>query len=421
MRVDELLPYLKTHVNLITESLLDGTYKPKAVRRVEIPKPDGGIRLLGVPTVIDKMIQQAIATKLNDIFEQNFLLFFFIKYNLYGIIRTSNMRRLHMGHKPPFTLSEKIVNLVAGIMEIITTLSLKDVYDINPRLRRNNRIKTIQASLAIENNSLSLDQVTAIINGKRILGPSQDIKEVKNAYEAYEVLLELNPYDIDNLLYAHKLMVNELTKEAGIFRTGGVGVFAGEKLVHMAPPAQFVPEQIAELVDWANKSEVHPLVKSCVFHYEFEFIHPFADGNGRMGRMWQTLILYHWKKIFGWLPIETLIKERQEKYYEVLGMCDKAADSGLFIEFILEAILDTLMEIENTEQVTVQVTEQVKKLLDVIGNESLSTKELMELVGIKHRPTFRNNYLLPAIDQGFIEMTIPDKPNSSKQKYRAKK
>jgi len=164
---------------------------------------------------------------------------------------------------------------------------------------------------------------------------------------------------------------------------------------------------------------VHPLVKSCVFHYEFEFIHPFMDGNGRMGRMWQTLLLCKWKPVFAWLPIETIIKERQDEYYRVLGEADRVGDSSTFIEFMLQAINDTLQEIINTEQVCVQVTDQVARLLKAIGNEVLSGKELMERVGIRHRPTFRENYLLPALNAGLIEMTIPDKPNSSKQKYRA--
>lgn len=323
-----------------------------------------------------------------------------------------------MSYKPPFTLSEKILNLVAEIMEIVTKLTMTEVEGVNPKLRRINRIKTIQASLAIENNSLSLDQVTAILNGKRILGPGQDIKEVQNAYEAYEILLDFNPYDVTSLLKAHKILMNDLTKEAGTFRSGGVGIFAGESLVHMAPPASLVPEQISQLLLWAKNSEVHPLIKSCVFHYEFEFIHPFADGNGRMGRMWQTLILYKWKSLFGWLPVESLVKDRQDSYYKVLGECDKDADSVQFIEFMLESIRDSLVEISLTEQVGVQVSEQVEALLNAIGDDCISGKELMERVGLKHRPTFRKNYLLPAIENGYLEMTIPDKPNSSKQKYR---
>lgn len=323
-----------------------------------------------------------------------------------------------MAYKPPFTISEKIVNLVADIMERVTRITINDIEGINPRLRRDNRIKTIQASLAIENNSLSVDQVTAIVNGKRILGPGQDIREVQNAYEAYEMLLELDPYNSASLLRAHELLMRDLTKEAGKFRSGGVGFFAGEELIHMAPPAQLVPELIEQLMSWVKASNVHPLIKSSVFHYEFEFIHPFADGNGRMGRMWQTLILYRWKKIFVWLPVETLIKERQDDYYRVLGECDKLADSGLFIEFLLEALLDSLIELEGTDQVFDQVTDQVEKLLEVMDETAKSAKELMELVGLKHRPTFRENYLLPALEHGYIEMTVPDKPNSSKQKYR---
>ncbi len=208
--------------------------------------------------------------------------------------------------------------------------------------------------------------------------------------------------------------MKNLNKEAGNFRSGGVGIFQGEKLIHMAPPANLVPQLIKELIGWIKTSNLHPLIKSCVFHYEFEFIHPFADGNGRMGRMWHTLILYNWKPMFGWLPVETLIRERQEDYYRVLGECDKKADSKDFIEFMLTIIHDALKEIQHTEQ----VTEQVEKLLKCMGKEELSTQELMSLLNLKHRPTFRNNYLLPALQKGYIEMTIPEKPNSSKQRYR---
>jgi Fic family protein len=319
---------------------------------------------------------------------------------------------------PPYTITDKTVNLVSNITELITKITINDNMSNNPRLRRDNRIRTIHASLAIENNSLSLDQVTDIINGKRILGAPDEICEVKNAFEAYNKLLEMNPYSVKDMLLAHKVLMNELTNEAGTFRSGGVGVFEGKQLVHMAPPANQVPHLIKELVDWAKKAEVHPLIKSCVFHYEFEFIHPFSDGNGRMGRMWQTLLLYKWKLLFGWLPIETLIRERQEEYYKVLGECDYSADSGKFVEFLLKAIFDSLCEITDTEQVGEQVTEQVEKLLAVIGDKEYSTKELMELLGLKHRPTFRDNYLLPTLKLGYIEMTIPDKPNSSKQKYK---
>lgn len=322
------------------------------------------------------------------------------------------------GYTPPYTISDRIVNLVSEITEILTKLTIDEKMKPNPRLRRDNRVKTIHASLAIENNSLSLEQVTDIINGKRVLGAPDEICEVKNAFAAYEHLLEMNPYSEKDMLKAHKILMNDLTKEAGAFRQGNVGIFAGETMVHMAPPAQRVPQLIKDLMNWVKKESAHPLIKSSVFHYEFEFVHPFTDGNGRMGRMWQTLLLYQWKPIFGWLPIETLIRERQEEYYRVLGEADRQADSAVFIEFLLQAIYDALKEIEKTEQVGEQVTEQVQRLLDVLGEESLSTKELMGRLGLKHRPTFRDNYLLPAMKIGLIEMTIPDKPNSSQQRYR---
>lgn len=322
------------------------------------------------------------------------------------------------GYTPPYTITDEILNLVSDITEILTKLTIDDKMNYNPRLRRDNRVKTIHASLAIENNSLSIEQVTDIIAGKRVLGPQNEICEVKNAFEAYEHLLELNPYLIKDMLKAHKMLMHDLTREAGTFRQGGVGVFAEDRLVHMAPPAERVPQLIKELIDWLKNDKAHPLIKSCVFHYEFEFIHPFADGNGRMGRMWHTLILYKWKPIFGWLPIETIIRERQEEYYNALGKADSKADSGVFIEFLLQAIYDSLKEYDKTEQVTVQVTEQVERLLDVIGDDIVSSKELMERLGIKHRPNFRDKYLLPAMKLGLIEMTIPDKPNSSKQRYR---
>jgi Fic family protein len=322
------------------------------------------------------------------------------------------------GYVPPYTITNKTVNLISKIIEIITKISIKENVSLNPRLRRDNRIKTIHASLAIENNSLSLDQVTDIINGKRVLGAPDEICEVKNAFEVYEKLLRLDPYSQSDMLLAHRILMRDLTKEAGMYRSGGVGIFAGDILVHMAPPAEHAPQLIKELVDWTKSTDAHPLIKSSVFHYEFEFIHPFTDGNGRMGRMWQTLLLYNWKPLFGWIPIETVIKERQDEYYKVLGECDNAADSGKFVEFLMQAIYDALSEISMTEQVGAQVTEQVGKLLVALGDDILTTNELMERVGLKHRPTFRNNYLLPAMKLGFVEMTIPDKPNSSKQRYR---
>ena len=199
---------------------------------------------------------------------------------------------------PPFKITEKMTILIGEISEEIGRISVLHGKNGNLHLRRENRIKTIHSSLAIEHNSLSLEQVTAILDGKRVLGNPNEIKEVKNAYEAYELLTKLNPFSVKDLLNAHRLMMNELIKENGKFRTKGVGVFAGKKVVHVAPPADLVPKHMDNLIRWYETSSVHPLIKSAVFHYEFEFIHPFADGNGRMGRMWHTLLLGKWKKIF---------------------------------------------------------------------------------------------------------------------------
>ena len=325
-----------------------------------------------------------------------------------------------MEYKPPFIINDNIINLLAKISELVGQVSVLHKGSISPKLRRENRIKTIHSSLAIEHNSLSLEQVTAVLNGKRILGAPQEIKEVQNAYEAYEIMLSLNPLDIEDLLKAHKLMMDNLVKENGVFRSGGVGVFEGEKLIHAAPPANYVPKLIADLFDWYNQSELHILIKSCIFHYEFEFIHPFADGNGRMGRMWHTLLLSQWNELFAWLPIEDLIRERQQEYYDALAIADKKADCTGFVEMMMNIILDALAQLDKTDQVDDQETDQVKLLLECMGSDELSAVRIMERLGLSHRPTFRKNYLHPALDKGLIEMTMPDKPNSRNQKYRRK-
>lgn len=333
-------------------------------------------------------------------------------------------------YKPPFHMTDKITFLIAEISEQVGRITVLQEGTISPHLRRKNRIRTIHSSLAIEHNSLSLEQVTAILNGKRVLGNPNEIKEVQNAYEAYELMLHLNPSSVDDLLKAHKLMMNGLVPENGKFRSGGVGVFDGETLVHIAPPAEFVPEHINNLFAWYQQSELHPLIKSAIFHYEFEFIHPFADGNGRIGRMWHNLLLGKWKELFFWLPIEDLIQLRQKEYYDALGMADKQADSAGFVELMLEIIMDSLKEVtvvgRSTDQDSDQVTDQdsdqdklpVERLLSVLGNDILSAAQLMERLNLSHKPTFRKNYLKPALEQNLIERTIPDKPNSRNQKYR---
>ncbi|HBG39306.1 MAG TPA: cell filamentation protein Fic, partial [Clostridiaceae bacterium] len=300
-------------------------------------------------------------------------------------------------YKPPFHMTDKITNLVAEISEQVGRVTVLSHGNLNPHLRKENRIRTIHSSLAIEHNSLSLEQVTAIIDGKHILGNPNEIKEVHNAYETYEMMLNLNPASVDDLLKAHKMMMNGLIPENGRFRSGDVGVFDGDVVVHMAPPANLVPGQIHDLFAWHQNSEMHPLIKSAIFHYEFEFIHPFADGNGRMGRMWHSLLLGQWKELFYWLPIEELIRTRQKEYYDALGKSDKEADSSAFVELMLEIIADTLKQItvvgnaESTPQS--DMTAQVVKLLEALSDETLSASEIMKRLGLSHRPTFRKNYL----------------------------
>jgi len=247
-----------------------------------------------------------------------------------------------MGNEPIFDITPKILNLVIDISTKIGEANAIKPLQVSPHLRKENRIRTIHSSLAIENNTLTLQQVTDIIDGKRVLGDPIEIKEVKNAVDAYNLLFQLNPMDIDDLLKAHRLMLHDLVSENGCFRNGDVGVFNGDELVHAAPPAKFVPQLISELFAWYKKSDVHPLVKSAVFHYEFEFIHPFADGNGRMGRMWHTLLLGAYNEIFFWLPVEELIKERQQEYYDALGISDRLANCTTFVEMMLEVIRDSL-------------------------------------------------------------------------------
>ena len=327
---------------------------------------------------------------------------------------------------PPFKITEKMTLLIGEISEEIGRISVFHEKVTNPHLRRENRIKTIHSSLAIEHNSLSLEQVTAILNGKRILGNPNEIKEVKNAYEAYELLTKLNPFSVSDLLNAHRLMMNGLIKENGNFRSQGVGIFDGERVAHVAPPSELVPNHINNLISWYENSSVHPLIKSSVFHYEFEFIHPFSDGNGRMGRMWHTLLLGKWKKIFFWLPIEELIKKRQKEYYDSLALSDKDGESTVFVEFMLKIIKDSLLEMEIDKNLTDQVNDQdtdqdknfIEKLLFVLGDDTLSAMEIMKKLNLSHKPTFRKNYLNPALESKIIERTIPDKPNSKNQKYR---
>jgi Fic family protein len=270
--------------------------------------------------------------------------------------------------KPPFTITEKIVNLVGQIAEQIGKAQSSGEYGRNLHLRKTNRLRSIQSSTAIEGNTLSLEQITDAINGKRVIGNPREIREVKNAYDAYEHILKFNPFSTKDFLTAHKLMTADLIEESGKFRSGNIGVFAGKKTVHLGARPKYITMLVKDLFDWAKKSEAHPLIKSSVMHFEIEFIHPFADGNGRMGRLWQTLVLSKWYEIFAWLPVETIIYENQAEYYAVLGRAEKTADSTEFIEFMLEAIAKSLSELpagkiigKFTEKITEKITEKLSK------------------------------------------------------------
>ena len=335
-----------------------------------------------------------------------------------------------MKYQPPYTITPAIVNLVAAIGETIGRYTVLAEQNLTPRLRRENRIRTIQASLAIENNTLTIEQVTAVIEGKRVLGHPREIQEVRNAFATYEAMEHWDASVEEDLLAAHELLMRGLVDETGRYRSGGVGIFGGEQLVYMAPPADRVPKLMADLLDWLENTNEHPLVASCIFHYEFEFIHPFADGNGRMGRLWQTLILRNWKPLLAYLPVETVIRDRQEDYYRVLAVADSQADATPFVEFMLGALRDAVREAVSTDhvgdqvtdqvgdQVTDQVTDQVAALIRAIGSSELGSNDLMQALGLSHRPTFRNNYLNPAMEDEWIERTQPDSPRSPTQRYR---
>lgn len=325
-------------------------------------------------------------------------------------------------YEPPFTITSTILSLVAEIAGVVGRIGALDASLNVPKLRRENRIRSIHASLAIENNTLSLEQVTAVISGRRVLGQAREIQEVKNAFAAYDILPEWNPASSKDLLVAHRLMLQGLVDAPGKFRTRAVGIAKGQQIVHLAPPAERVPGLMKDLLGWLKRTDAHPLIAGCVFHYELEFIHPFADGNGRVGRLWQTLILSQWKPLFAFLPVETVIRDQQADYYRVLAACDKTGNSTAFIEFLLDALLTALREVagkdSSGEQVDAQVSEQVAKILRACSNAPRTKAELLKLAGLANAYLNYKRHILPLLQSGVLEMTIPDKPNSRLQKYK---
>jgi len=317
---------------------------------------------------------------------------------------------------PPFTITPAVISLISEISEMIGRISAFTDSADNLRLRKVNRIKTIKGSLSIEGNTLSEEQITAILEGKKITAPVREIREVKNAIRAYDYIDKWLPYLEDDLLAAHGILMEGLLDNPGSYRKGGVGVVAGERLVHPAPPAGRVPVLMKDLLLWLKKTDHHPLVAGAVFHYEFEFIHPFDDGNGRIGRLWQTLILYKWNPVFVNVPVENIVYKYQGEYYNAIKESTKNSDSTFFIEFMLRMISEAVRGMY-TPEVTPYVTPEVKKMLLIIKGE-MTRKEIQQKLGLKDEKHFRERYIKPSVEAGIIEMTVPDKPNSRLQKYR---
>ena len=329
-------------------------------------------------------------------------------------------------YAPIFTITPEILNLAYEIAADLERIDIIRERALTPELRKENRIKTIHSSLWIEANSLTLEQVTAIADGKRVAGPEKDILEVRNAIIAYDELLERNPYKAKDLLAQHGLLMKGLVEDAGRYRTSGVGVFDGEVPVHVAPPPQRVPELMAGLLDWVKQTKLPQVVKSAIFHYEFEFIHPFSDGNGRMGRMWQTLLLYQENPVFAWLPVESIVAHNQQEYYRAIRRSTNNNDGGIFTQFMLSAIKQATGEfeekylageIENTPAKSTQnasVNASVKLSLTqekivalLTDNGNVSQVEIAKQLGVNGATVYRNIEKLKQM--GLLERRGSDK------------
>ena len=324
-------------------------------------------------------------------------------------------------YSPPYTITDEILALVASISEKLGRISTVHALETKPHLRRNNRIKSIHSSLRIEANSLSLGQVRDVLNGRLVLGEQREIQEVKNAYAAYEKLPEIDPFDLEELKELHGIMTQFIEDKSGMFRTGEEGVFRGDRCIFVAPPAIRVPDLMEDLFSWMTRSKktLHPLILSAIFHYEFVFIHPFADGNGRMARLWHTALLSKWKPIFEYIPLESQTERFQDEYYNAIAACHGEGRADTFIEFMLRMIDSVLDELaEQIARADDRLPLCVKKLMDRMEYDTPYTAaELMQRLELKSRNALRNNYLSPAMRLGLVVMTIPDKPNSRNQRY----
>jgi len=326
-------------------------------------------------------------------------------------------------YRPPYDITDRVLALVSDISEKLGRLEAYRSLDTKPQLRRNNRIKSVHASLKIESVSLSEGMVRAVLNNRPVLGPEKEIREVKNAFAAYDRIGTVDPYSVDALKELHGMMTYLTVEESGTFRRGAEGVFDGDRCIFMAPPPEMVPALMEKLFAWMkeNAATVHPLILSCVFHYEFVFIHPFSDGNGRMARLWQTILLTNWNPVFQYIPLESRIEKFQAGYYDAISKCNANGNSTEFIRFMLERISEVLDDVLRQSSSDAGCSAYVGRLLAAMEYDTAySAAALLERLGLRSKETLRHNYLDPALEQGLIELTVPDKPTSRNQRYRKK-
>lgn len=313
--------------------------------------------------------------------------------------------------KPPFSITNTMLHAVAEIAKMIGKLEVQ--VERNSKLRKENRIKSIQSSLAIERNSLTLEQVTAIIDGKRVLGDPKEMKEVTNAYAAYEKIVTFNPYQQADFLRAHKILTQEIVTMSGHYRQTDVGIYdTAGNLVHMGARPQFIGDLMTDLFNWGLSDDTQELIKSCVFHYEIETIHPFEDGNGRIGRMWQTVILAQWHQIFAWIPIETIIHENQAEYYRVLAQADRENDSTVFIEFMLRIILTTLSQYEANTVAEAPLSQAEQKIFALLEHYLQEQHEITPAIAselIDKSESTTRKHLTKFVALGYLKLSGENK------------